>query len=254
MIKISFTLIPLFLLLSLFLNDCIGLYIYMKPFTNNKCSGESEGIGYIFNQNEDSCIILSNSTNPINSSLEINVFGEIGSFQIFNSLNCKIDSNDPKPISFAFKNNQCVNLPTMFNYNFNSTTITTTTESPMNSFNTDNVNQYFQMNLISSQNEINQIIDQVYGVKKFQYQLSNQCSNSNFQLIQFFTNNFNITTEINNNNNTTITSSIFCNSQKEPTIQQCQNGADNQCIFESLFLPCSEIIENVISYNLVQTC
>ncbi|KAN0012303.1 hypothetical protein ACTFIU_007601 [Dictyostelium citrinum] len=229
----------------------------MKPFTNNKCSGESEGIGYIFNQNQDSCIILSNSTNPINSSLEINVFGEIGSFQIFsNSLNCKTNSNDPKPISFAFKNNQCANLPTMFNYNFNTTT-TTTTET-INSFNTDNIDLYFQMNLISSQNEINQIIDQIYGVKKFQYQSSNQCSNSNFQLIQFFTNNFNITT-INNNNNNTITSTILCNSQKEPTIQQCINGGSSssnsdQCIFESLYLSCSEIIENDYSYNIVQTC
>ncbi|KAN0039972.1 hypothetical protein ACTA71_011854 [Dictyostelium dimigraforme] len=228
----------------------------MKPFTNNKCSGESEGIGYIFNENEDSCIQLSNSTNPINSSLEINVFGEIGSFQIFNSLNCKINSNDPKPISFAFKNNQCVNLPTMFNYNFNNTN----NEIGIHSFNTDNINQYFQMNIISSQNEINQIIDKVYGVKKFQYQSSNQCSNSNFQLIQFFTNNFNITSiinnnNINNNNNyTSITSTILCNSQKEPTIQQCFEADGNQCIFQSLYLPCSEIVETDYSYNLVQSC
>ncbi|KAK5580587.1 hypothetical protein RB653_000607 [Dictyostelium firmibasis] len=210
----------------------------MKPFTNSECGGESEGIGYIFNQNQDSCIILSNSTNSINSGMEINVFGEIASFQIFNTLDCKTNSNDPKPIAFAFKHNQCVNLPTMFNYNFNET-------DNINSFNTDNVNQYFQMNIISSQIEINQIIDQVYGVKKFQYQTSNQCSDSNFQLIQFFTNNFNITSS------SSAITTILCNSQKEPTIQQCSNGG--QCVFESLYLPCSEIIfEN--DYNLVQTC
>ncbi|EGC37105.1 hypothetical protein DICPUDRAFT_77246 [Dictyostelium purpureum] len=202
----------------------------MKPYANQQCSGESGGVGYLFNVVSGECISLVsinqfNQSNTINtsSSLKVNVFGLIGLFEFYDNSDC---TSDPNQFSDAFKHNQCYQLPPLLSVDFG--------QQP----NQDDV--YFMISFLDNPNLITPILNQEYGLKKIQYDstTSDNCQGSDFQFAQLISNNFTIT---NSNNNQIDT--FYCNNM-QPTLKNCINNTP--CSFTPLSINCNN--------GIIQTC
>ncbi|KAF2078582.1 hypothetical protein CYY_000082 [Polysphondylium violaceum] len=260
-------LLPLLVLVVIVCNCVLASdYLFLKPYNNNACSGNSIGLGYLLiasnsistsihsNDNIDivtdyaptdpttsdsGCLLLPNAT-----SLTTSIFGEIGLFQFFANSQC----GQSPLLSNAFKHNICYPIPSQLSLlmMINNTAADSSTSIG------DNL--YFELSFIDSDSALQPILNQNYGYRYTQYS-DNTNSNSNdgqecntqqnnINLVQFITNSFTTIDTNNNNSNLTFT----CNNNQS-FMKSCDSSSSS-CNTIPLNQQCTQYMN---TYN-TQSC